>query len=300
MENSSNFSLVMASDKKYIPYLTTAVASIRRYNNTVPIDVYTCAAPEDFPNSQRTGYEVHHVEIPQQLKDSLREEPEKLDHALTRIAKLASMKQEKGTTMMYVDSDIVALDDLGKITHELEVVDGDKPVVYMLLRRPQVLSLQDIGWLYFRDAANMSPQQIANLIHETFSLGYSAEDIEKINCWNSGIVYGSTEGIRMLTDLWSEYYLKMLTGENKETFIPNDQLCLWLAINKLSDKVTMRELPLAWNFMPGHALEQTMRRTNPSAQEIKRDLEGVRILHFAQNKTDTWVQPLLDELQEKE
>lgn len=300
MEKPNNFSLVMASDKKYIPYLTTAVTSIRRYNSTIPIDVYTCADPEDFSNSQKTNYTVHHVAIPQELQDSLREEPEKFGHALTRIAKLASMRQENATTMMYVDSDIVAFDDLEKITHELEVVDEDKPVVYMLLRRPQVLSLQDIGWLYLRDAARMTPQQMANLVNETFSLDYSAEDIENINCWNSGIVYGSAEGIRMLTDLWEKYYLKMLTGKNKDAFIPNDQLCLWLAINQLSDKVTMQELPLAWNFMPGHTLEESMRRTRPHAQEIRKNLEGVRILHFAQNKADSWVQPLLDELQEKE
>jgi lipopolysaccharide biosynthesis glycosyltransferase len=196
--------------------------------------------------------------------------------------------------MMFVDSDVLVLDDLKKITEELELKGSDKPIVYMLLRRPQLLSLNDIGWLYLRDAPGLSFQQMADLINETFSLDYSADQLQNVNCWNSGIVYGSPEGIKMLADQWSKYYTVMLTGKNKDSFIPNDQLCLWLAIDHLVDKVTVKELPLAWNFMPGHALEKIMSKATPSLDEIKASLRGVRILHFAQNKADSWVQRLIE------
>lgn len=295
-ETENTFSLAMASDEKYFTYLRTAVNSIRRYNNNVPINVYSCVSTDSLSGLSDVVCNVRHVDVPQRIKDSLGEGTEKLEHTLTRVAKLESMRDKRSNQLMYVDSDIIAFDDLEKITTELGVADSDKPVVYMLLRRPHLLSIKGIGWLYFQGDSVLSPQQKADLVNDTFAVDYSAQRLQDIRCWNGGIIYGSTEGVNALANLWGEYYTKMLTEKNKDSFIPNDQLCLWLAVDRLESELIIRELPLAWNYMPGHALEEIMAKTDPSAEEIKKSLEGVRILHFAQNKTDKWAQVLIDEV----
>ncbi|MFA6518111.1 MAG: glycosyltransferase [Candidatus Shapirobacteria bacterium] len=289
------FGLVMASDEKYTTYLKTAIRSIRKLNSHLPIHVYSCSNIKNITDQGDQYCQIKKVKVPQDLKESLGATSE-LEHSLTRIAKLESMSDENFNSLMYIDSDILALEDVDKITTELEVGDSNKPVVYLLLRRPGRLSITDISWLYFKDSSQLSAQQMADLVNNTFETNYSAERLLNIRCWNGGIIYGSSDGIRILAGLWKKFYLQMLTGKNKNSFIPNDQLCLWLAIDQLENELTVRELPLAWNFMPGHALEEIMKKTNPSPQEIRESLAGVKILHLAQNKTDVWAQILINEV----
>lgn len=283
----------MASDEKYAMYINTAIRSIRKYNQHIPIDVYSCAKI-DSRLDNKLNCKVHSVEVPGVLMETLTDEG--LEHASTRVAKLESMMQKTSETMLYADSDILVYENPEKLNEELKVKDSDKPVVYMLLKRPHLLSIAQIGWLYFKNVADKSPQQIADLVNDTFSVDYSADRLQNIRCWNGGMVYGATEGVNALAGLWKENYLKMLTGKNKDSYIPNDQLCLWLAVDKLDTDLTIRELPLAWNFMPGHAMEEIMNQTNPKLEDIKKSLTGVKILHFAQNKNDKWVQVLIDEV----
>ncbi len=289
-----SLAITMASDEKYIPYITTALRSIRRYNTTIQIDVYSCANIRPLLPLDGVNARFHEVTVPKKLTASL--DGEELAHASTRVAKLESLTQRGTDKLMYVDCDIVVLDDLGKITQELPVDGSDNPIVYMLLRRPDLLSVNDLSWLYFRDSSQLSNQQMTGLVNDTFSLDYSTERFQALRCWNGGLVYGSTQGVNILGDLWKDYYNRMLTHRDRGSFIPNDQLCLWLAAEQLEKVLTIRELPLAWNFMPGHALEEVMGKADPKLEEIKKALGGVKILHFAQNKTDPWVQVLVDDI----
>jgi hypothetical protein len=294
-ETECSLNLTMSSDKKYVTYLKTAIHSIRQHNSNIPIDVYSCSQIDN--STSEKNVQIHKVPIPSSLKNSL--SPDELDHASTRIAKLESMNQKGSEQLMYIDSDIIALEDIGKISKDLSTADSNNPVVYMLLRRPHTLSIKEIGWLYFKNVTKLSPHQMANLVNNTFSADYSADRLQNIRCWNGGIIYGSTEGVNTLANLWRSNYLKMLTENNKDFFVPNDQLCLWLAVDQLESSLTIRELPLAWNFMPGHALEEIIKQADPKPEDIKQHLTDIKILHFAQNKTDRWAQVLIDEVNSK-
>lgn len=286
--------ITLASDERYVPYMTTALRSIRRHNSTIPLDVYSCGRIEPLLPLQEVNARLHQVTVPQNLIASL--DTEDLTHASTRVAKLESMTQIGTERLMYVDCDIVALHDLGEIAQELPADDSDRPVVYMLLRRPNLLSIEELKWLYFKDSSQLSLQQMTDLVNDTFSLNYSPQRLRDIKCWNGGMVYGSTQGVNMLGELWKDYYYQMLTHRNRGSFIPNDQLCLWLATEQLDDVLEIRELPLEWNFMPGHALEEVREKADPNLDKIKEALNGVKILHLAQNKTNPWVQLLVEDI----
>jgi len=186
--------------------------------------------------------------------------------------------------------------DIERITSELPIFDNNIPVVYLLLRRPKIISITDISWLYFKNSSEMTIQQMADLVNVTFDTKYTEQKLLALNCWNGGVVYGNAKGVHLLCNMWKKYYETMLTGKNKDYFIPNDQLCLWLATDQMANRMTIKELPLSWNFMPGHALEELMKKSCPSIKEVKESLDGVNILHLAQNKTDIWAQILINDI----
>jgi len=291
-ESENLLNLTMASDNKYVTYMHTAIKSIRKYNSDIPIDVYSCDLINHLFGEKNVR--LHEVPVPDNLAHVL--STQEKEHAFSRVAKLEALGHKSSEKLMYIDSDIIVLGDIKEIETELKVTDSDKPVVYMLLRRPNTLSIAEIGWLYFKDINKLSSQKMANLVNDTFSVEYSASQLQNIRCWNGGIIYGSAEAVNTLSILWKNYYFEMLTGKNRNQFIPNDQLCLWLAVDQLEDKLKVRELPLKWNFMPGHALEQITNKVNCKSDDIKEYLKGVRILHFAQNKNDKWAQILVDEV----
>lgn len=293
--NKNDLTIVMASDEKYLVYLEIAVKSIRKYNSSIPIQIYSCNPINFLETIDENGIDKILVTTPKNFRSNF-DNTSVYNHAMTRIAKLASMVEVESNYVLYLDSDIIVLTDIANISRELEV---NKSSVYLLLRRPQMISLLDISWLYFKNSARMSPKEIVNLVNDTFSTNYSSKSLINLNCWNGGIIYGHSKTVKKLAQQWRENYLKMLTGKNKDLFIPNDQLCLWIAADQLKNEINFKELPLSWNFMPGHAAENLVKKPNPSPEEIKTFLKGVNILHLAQNKTDMWAQILINEINSK-
>ena len=293
-QNIQKLALVMASDEKYVSHLRTAIKSIRKYNSQLNIHIFSCSDISSvLVNSGNC--QLHQVVIPENFKHAFKTNSE-LEHSATRIAKLESMTINGSENIMYIDSDIVAFTDIERIVSELPIPNDNIPVVYLLLRRPQIISISDISWLYFKNSSEMTTQQMTDLVNTTFNTNYTEQKLLTLNCWNGGVVYGNAKGVHLLCDTWKRYYEKMLMGKNKDSFIPNDQLCLWLVTDQLANRMTIKELPLSWNFMPGHALEELMKKPNPSIKEIKESLNGVNILHLAQNKTDIWAQILINDI----
>jgi lipopolysaccharide biosynthesis glycosyltransferase len=290
-KNRKDLTIVMASDEKYLAYLEIAVKSIRKHNTSIPIKIFSCS-PISFLETVNKKVVKVQVKPPKGLRSHL-ESTSAYNHALTRIAKLASMTNVESENILYLDSDIIALTDIEKISEELET---NRNTIYLLLRRPQSISLLDIAWLYFKNSTQMTTEEMTEVVNDTFSTNYSSKSLLRLNCWNGGIVYGSGIAVKRLAEQWRQNYIKMLTGKNRDSFIPNDQLCLWITVDQLKNKIDFKELPLSWNFMPGHAVEDLVKNPNPSPDEIKKTLKAVNILHLAQNKTDVWAQILINEI----
>jgi hypothetical protein len=76
----------------------------------------------------------------------------------------------------------------------------------------------------------------------------------------------------------------MVVGRTRDSFVPNDQLALWLTLWEASEDVAIGELPLSWNFMPGLALE-----LEPGIAQVHDScFDGISILHLAACKREPW------------
>jgi lipopolysaccharide biosynthesis glycosyltransferase len=294
-QKDRNFEVVLACDDRYSDYLNATLASIRSHSADVPISVYTSGGPLLSRIAKKYKCQKHKVTPPKKLQKSLGT-TNRLQHAMTRIAKFTSMLNSTYELIMYIDSDIITRDKIENITQELEIENPNQPIVYSLLKRPHLLKLSDISWLYFKNDGQLSKNEKTKLVNKTFSTNYTVEKLFNIDCWNGGVIYGSNQGVHLLANKWQELYLRMLTGSNSQSFIPNDQLCLWLAVDLLKNDLQVRELPLKWNCMPGHAMKDIMNKPNPNLEEIQKALTDIKLLHLAQNKTDVWAQILINDI----
>lgn len=290
---SHKMSIVMASDEKYISYLEIAIKSIRKHNASIPIKIFSCNPIGFLDSIEEQGVEKIQVKLPKDFRTHF-DTISAYNHALTRIAKLNSITStSESENVLYLDSDIIALTDVEKIANELKTQED---TVYLLLRRPQIVSLLDIGWLYFKNSSKMSPDELAQLTNDTFSTNYTGNSLLQLDCWNTGVIYGPSAAVQKLSKAWMKNYLQILTGKNKDSFIPNDQLSFWVTADQLKGSIHLKELPLSWNFMPGHAAEDLVKKPNPSPEEVQEALKDVNILHLAQNKTDVWAQILINDI----
>lgn len=283
--------IVMSTDLQYAEYAMTAIISIRKYNNSIPIKLYLCDnIPYLTAAANHLSFATKCVPMPAYLD---RIESEKLrQHIWTRIAKLTAIIESTFDWCLYLDADIIALDDVGKIT-AITCDQMNDSEIHMLLRRPHLPSVYEWRRPYIRDSLNLTPEDMATLVNQVFALNYPAEEILNITCWNGGVIYGTQKAIKLLGKLWLALYEKMVTGPYLRQMVPKDQLCLWLAAKQLERQITIQELPLEWNFMPGHTLLNEDLAHCDLAKLRRPIQERAKILHLCHRKSDNWASELI-------
>jgi hypothetical protein len=280
----SSLGIVLASDETYAVYVQAAVASIRRHNVEVPIEIAVCGtvpALEDVAG--RLGCALRSVPFPVGLRRVI------ADHDVpatwARFAKFDCMLESTSDPCLYLDADVIALVDVAAILAEAPL---DARAVYMLLRRPAQPTLYRWRHAYLADAQELAPEAVATLLNEAFGLRLTVEEMLAIRCWNAGVICGSRAALERLVGLWRAMYLRMVTGPCRARFAPKDQLCLWLAAEQLKQEVEIRELPLAWNYMPGHTVPEEERQAWDAVTALARMRGMARVLHFGHTKAEPW------------
>lgn len=280
----SDFGVVMATDAAYATYARAGVASIRRYNADVPIEITVCGAEPALEDAaRRYGCTLRHIALPPEVAAAVAAED--VPVVWSRLAKFGSMLESAFEQCLYLDADVIALADVAGIVAEAPL---DARAIYMLLRRPAQPTLYRWRHAYLADAQALPPEAVATLLNETFGLRLTIDQMLAIRCWNAGVIYAARAALDRLAGEWRELYLRMVAGPHRARFAPKDQLCLWLAAERLKEEVEIRELPLAWNYMPGHAAPDEERRTWDAAATLARMRGGARLLHFGHTKTEAW------------
>ncbi|RLV04412.1 hypothetical protein CTZ27_10655 [Streptomyces griseocarneus] len=250
-----------------------AICSLRSYNRTAPVRLFVDDKPPELDTIAATAgftVEVRHV-------------PGYNEHVRSRMLKIRAMTEATSGTCLHIDADTLLLDDIADLAEESPVGPGTDTDVRMLLRRPKVQTLWTNGRHNFTDTG-LSPEDIADLIRETFGPALTTAELGAMPCWNSGVVYGTGAALRRIAHPWLDRYRHMVTGPTRDRFVPNDQLCLWLTLLAARDTIRTGELPLRWNFMPGRAL-----RLAPGTRDLDdTELDGVALLHLSVNKDDPW------------
>lgn len=285
------FGIVMATNRAFARYAKSAVSSVRKYNQTVPVRIYLCGEiPEIEDAASELSCTIKHVDFPADLVD--RVSTTKGGLIWTRIAKLTSMSETVFDPCLFLDVDLVALDDMAQITGFDLKCPASKDAIYMLLRRPGLPTVYNSRQLYLTDAKNTTQEGMTQLINETFGLSYSMDNFLALRCWNSGVIYGSRYTLNLFAQRALELYQRMVTGPHGERFRFRDQLCVWLAEDQLKSSITAFELPLEWNFMPGHAVPMASSVFTYDYTSVMDSVEAVcehvKVLHFGDRKKFPW------------
>ena len=280
----SDFGIVMASDAAYADHARAAVASMRRHNAEAPIEIVVCGAvPVLDDTACRYGCTQRHVALPGELAAAIAAED--VPVVWSRLAKFDCMLASTFDPCLYLDADVIALADVADIVAEAPL---DARAAYMLLRRPAQPTLYRWRHAYLTHAQALAPQAVATLLNEAFGLRLTVDEMLAIRCWNAGVIYAARAALERLAGEWRALYLRMVTGPHRARFAPKDQLCLWLAAERLKEEVEIRELPLAWNFMPGHTVPEDERRVWDAIAALARMRGAARLLHFGHTKDEPW------------
>jgi hypothetical protein len=277
--NADDLEVRMSCTRSYLPYAVASLCSLRQHNRAVPVRLFVDEeVPELTAIADRAGFTVERVDPVSERVRAVHGDAG--DHIRSRLLKIHTMATATAERVLYLDADTLLLGDVGAVG---AAVEGSAEDLFMLLRRPLVPTLWDYGRMNLTDPQR-SREDIAELIQETFALGLTLADLDRLTCWNAGILYGASDTARTLAVAWLDTYERMITASTRDAFVPNDQLCLWLTLLGHDPVGDIGELPLGWNCMPGLALG--LAAGTPSLPDS--DLDGVTVLHLATNKRDPW------------
>jgi hypothetical protein len=162
------------------------------------------------------------------------------------------------------------------------------------LRRPTAPTLWGDRHLYFKDPS-IDRAAAVQLINDVFGTTLTEASLDELICWNSGIIYGRTEPLRVVGRRWLELYRRAFDPRWNDVLIARDQLPFWLTLWELKDRIRVGELPHRWNFMAGQLLGLPKGLTELPADER---LDHAAVVHLAGWKTEKWavdrVEALLD------
>lgn len=282
MSPTSHFGVGFVATPDFVPFAAAAVSSLRRYNATVPVTVAVDQPSADLDRvASRLAMSVER--IPTSVDDLWAASPAERQSASSRIVKIEALVRTSNDPHLYLDSDIVLLGDVGEIEPELAPLLGSDADLFMLLNRPVAPTFWGDRHNYLRDP-NVDRDAATRLINETYQLTLPSTAIDELVCWNSGVIYGSADALHILADRWLTLYRRMLVAPTRDQVIPRDQLSFWLTLWELRHTLRVKELPRRWNFMAGHFLGLDVGTPDVEANR----LDGVRVLHLAQNKFDPW------------
>jgi hypothetical protein len=284
------FGVILAVDKAYAPFARLALHSLRRYNASLPIQLVTCGIHPSL-SELAVKYRASLRVIPRpsylDLLSSLAEQ----QIAWTRAAKLQALVECPFDPGLYLDADTVAFTDIQRIT-EVAPNDLSTQDIFLLLRRPRAPDVYRWRRPYVHGSDYFSPAEIVRLINHAFEEHFTERSLERVRCWNGGVVFGAQLALRRLGLAWLERYEYMLTSNQRERFLPKDQLCLWLAAEHLQAELYFHELPLEWNYMIRHVWKE-----QAGDFELKDVLnlagQAFYLLHLGDVKYSPWVSDLM-------
>ncbi|MFJ4963919.1 hypothetical protein ACIP6P_15945 [Streptomyces sp. NPDC088729] len=286
----SDFGVVFAATRSHVPFAMASISSLRAHSPSVPVRLVV-DAPDERAEAAARRLRVELVTAPLAVEN---------EFIRSRLLKIGAIGSAPFDDILYIDSDTLLLDDVLEVRGLREAEPhGDRPLM-MLLRRPVIPTLMGFGRLNFT-ARDPSADDIRDLLRRALDIRLTSAELDRLLCWNSGVLLGRAGTLRPLCTRWAELYRRIATGPHRAAFVPNDQLCLWLALHEAADRALVGELPLRWNFMPGLALRAPLHGTTSQDQtaylEVARlnggsltgeALREVSLLHFARNKYDDW------------
>jgi hypothetical protein len=275
----------MAADAHYSELCVLSLESLRLHSPKVPVHLTTCGAPPDLTRcALELGCQVRAIDPPRFLDGIASGEDRRV--AWTRVAKLRALIECPFDPALYLDADTVAFSDVAELLGAA-LVDGPRRIS-LLLGRPRVPSVY--GWRrsFLRSADPLQPFELADLLSRTFAVDLTVSDLPAIRCWNGGVVSGSRGALACLGRSWMRLYRRMLEAQDREGFLPNDQIALWLAGRQLQGELEFRDLPLAWNYMIAHVHGE--RAASLGLDDVLRlTPTACRILHLGDAKQAPWL-----------
>ena len=290
--DTNAFGIVMAADDSYVGFLERAVRSIRAHSPAVPIEVSTCGpAPRIAALARPLNIVVRPVALPARLHRSA--VSERTMTIWSRVAKLTAIASTPFASTVYLDADTVVRDDVRRLARLLPVAP-DSVDIYMRWRRPEhPIRLLDWRQFYFTSPHTLDVDGMCRLIDKALGVTSSVEWAERLRPWNGGVVYGARSGMRAFGAKWLGLFLKCFTGPYADLFVPRDQLTAWLLFEEPAPKVSINELPSAWNYLASNELSEAQVGDHAL---LRARLMHTKIAHLTFRKDDPRFGPVIDAL----
>ncbi|MEU7575483.1 hypothetical protein [Micromonospora sp. NPDC049240] len=268
----------------FAPYLTAAVASLRRHNSETPVRVL--ADPQAAELLREVAVPLAIEVVPTGPAGRRNGSPQHPQEQLiqSRLAKITGLVESPFDPTLYLDSDTILQDDIGKIVAELAPALDSGHDLMLLLRRPTAPTLWGDRLLYFKDPSIQRPDAV-RLLNDVFGIELTVDSLDELVCWNSGIIYGRTRALRVVGRRWLDLYRRAFDPRWRDVLIARDQLPFWVTLWELRDRISVGELPHRWNFMAGQMLGLPKGLPELPADER---LDRAAVLHLAGWKTERW------------
>lgn len=268
----------------FTPYLIAAAASLRRHNTEVPVRVLADPQAADLLREAAGPLAIDVVPTGSAGGRSGVAEDPREQLIQSRLAKITGLVESPFDPTLYLDADTILQDDIGKIVSELAPALDSGHDLMLLLRRPTAPTLWGDRLLYFKDPSIQRPAAV-RLLNDVFGTALTDSSLDELVCWNSGIIYGRTEALRVVGRRWLELYRRAFDPRWRDVLIARDQLPFWLTLWELRDRIRVGELPHRWNFMAGQLLGLPKGLPELPADER---LDRAAVVHLAGWKTEKW------------
>jgi hypothetical protein len=280
--SAPGFGVTMTCTAGYAPFLAAAIASLRRYNDRVPVRVLVDEGGAELLRKVADDLRMDLVCVRSENTGVYPNTGPNGEWIQSRLLKTTAIADAPFDLVLSLDSDILLCDDVAKIVDDL----GDSLAAgadILMLPAPAGRSLWEGRKFYFVDTSIERGDAI-KLINDVFELDMPVEHLDEPACSNSGVIFGVTSALRPVAERWRANFRRLFTAPRAVELVPRDQMALWVTRWQLQQQVRIAELPERWNFMAGHYLD--LAAGTPAVDDAR--LGRAKILHLAWNKFDPW------------
>ncbi|WP_326551093.1 hypothetical protein [Micromonospora sp. NBC_01813] len=277
----TSFGVGLVSGPTIVAFAAAAVASLRQHNPHVPVTVYI---DEASPGLQLLApvLALHLERVVTGTENVWAPSPAERESISAQLLKIKSLVRTSHDRYLYLDKESLVLGDVGDVETELDQQLGGQADVFMVPHRPEPTVWAN-RQRYFDDP-EINKEIAIRLLNETYALSLPVSVMGELRGWDSDVVYGSGNALRLLGNRWLELHRRMLGALTRPSMFTKDELSLSIALWELRDLIRVGELPDRWNFKAGRVLG-----LGPDTSEVHPSaLAGARILRLDGNRLDAW------------